>query len=170
MLETGILESGDPFELIGGELVAMASKGLRHESIRNELMIDWARRLPGHIKFAIEAPLRLGPYDEPEPDITLFPATLGVNEVRGDSVLLVVEVADTSWPKDSGLKAQTYARFGVREYWIINTIDGTTRVHRRPAGEGYAGIRDQPFSDPLMPEFVPELAVRLADLVATGDR
>jgi Uma2 family endonuclease len=170
MLETGILEPGDPFELIGGELVAMAAKGLRHEGIKNELMLYWSDRRPKHIKFAIEAPLRLGPFDEPEPDITLFPATLGVNDVRGDSVLLVVEVADTSWPKDSGLKAAIYARFGVRDYWIVNTVDGTTRVHRRPTGEGYAEIRDQPFSDPLVPEFVPELAVRLADLVATDDR
>ncbi len=164
LLETGVLEDGDPFELIGGELVAMAAKGVRHEGVRNELMMHWVRRLPARIKFAVEAPLRLGPHDEPEPDLMLFPAGIGVNDVRGESVLLVVEVADTSWQKDSLLKAALYARFGVCEYWVLNVLAGSTRVHREPSAGGYQQVREVAFAERLEPLRVPELAVVIADL------
>ena len=164
LIEAGILESGDPFELIGGELVAMAAKGVRHEDLRNEFMLYWADRRPKTVKFAIEAPLRLGPHDEPEPDLMLFPADLGVNDVRGDSVLLVVEVAETSWQKDSLLKASLYARFGVCEYWVLNVLAGSTRVHREPSAGGYGQVTEVAFSDNLEPLRVPELAVVIANL------
>lgn len=164
LIEAGVLESGDPFELIGGELVAMAAKGDRHEGLRNELMLYWADRRPKTVKFAIEAPLRLGPHDEPEPDLLLFPASLGVNDVRGESALLVVEVAETSWQKDSLLKAALYARFGVCEYWVLNVLAGSTRVHREPSASGYGQVTEVPFAEKLQPLRVPELAVVISDL------
>ena len=37
MLEAGILREPEPFELIGGELVAMAAKNRQYEVLRTEL-------------------------------------------------------------------------------------------------------------------------------------
>ena len=46
LIEVGILTEEDRIELIQGELVPMASKGNRHELVRDEIM-DWMiRRLP----------------------------------------------------------------------------------------------------------------------------
>ncbi len=164
MVSAGILRDDEPFELIAGELVARMQKGARHELIRNELVLNWARRLPEAIKFADEAPLRLGLHDEPEPDITLFPSSLKVNEVRGDSVLLVVEIADSSLSYDLKIKAPYYASFSVRETWVIDAKTLLTTVLLNPGPEGYADSREVPASDLLTPTACPELAIRLADL------
>jgi Uma2 family endonuclease len=164
MLEVGILENGDRFELIGGELVAMAAKGPEHELLKLELNIYWAQRLPPHLMFGPETPLRLGPYDEPEPEFIIYPRALKPHEVRGDSVLLVVEIADTSPRRDLRLKAQLYAEFGVREYWVIHAASRATTIHRDPGPNGYAAVTRHAADELLTPALAPGLAVRLADL------
>ena len=94
MVEMGILCEPEPFELIGGELVAMAPKDRRHEVLRTELALYWGTRLGRELKIASETPLRLGKHDAPEPDLIVFPASLLAPDVRADTVLLVVEVAE----------------------------------------------------------------------------
>jgi Uma2 family endonuclease len=110
------------------------------------------------------SPPRL-PYDAPEPDLIAFPSPLLVPDVRADTVLLVVEIADSSLPIDLNTKAPRYAATGVREYWVINAQSLVTTVHRepRPAGE-YAACNEHPATEMLIPTLVPSLAVRLADL------
>lgn len=164
MLEAGILHEDDRIELVGGEVVTMSPKGARHEVLRNELVLYWARRLPLDIKFAEEAPLRLSQHDEPVPDIILFPATLFVPAVRGDSVLLVIEVADTSRSYDVKIKGPLYAAFGVREYWVIDAKTLVTSMHRDPAADGYATTFDVAPDAILTPLASPALAVRLGDI------
>jgi Uma2 family endonuclease len=110
MVEVGILREPEPFELIGGELVAMAPKDRRHEVIRTELALYWGDRRGRDLKIASESPLRLGKHDAPEPDLIVFPASLQAPDVRADTVLLVVEVADLSLPVDLGTKAPRYTR------------------------------------------------------------
>ncbi|MGH6815773.1 MAG: Uma2 family endonuclease [Hyphomicrobiaceae bacterium] len=164
MVSAGILNESEHVELIGGDIIAMAAKGTRHEFVRNRLILYWARRLPQNIDFAEETPLRLGDHDEPEPDIILFPADLFVFNVRGDTVLLVVEIADSSLSYDLRIKAPLYAAFGVREYWVINARTLVATVHRIPGPAGYTEIREVASADLLEPPAAPQLAVRLADL------
>ena len=45
---------------------------------------------------------------------------------------LVVEVADSSLRLDRRLKAGLYARAGLRDYWIVNLVEGVLEVHREP--------------------------------------
>lgn len=160
----GILHHDERVELIAGEIVRMAPKGARHEVVRNELILLLSDRRPRDVKFAEEPPLTLDDHYEPEPDIILFPATLRVNEVRGETVLLVVEIADSSFKWDAGTKAKVYAAFGVREYWVINARTLETLVHREPGKEGYGTIETVLASNPLRPSLVPSLAVCLAEL------
>jgi hypothetical protein len=84
MIELGILDEPEPFELIGGELVAMAAKNRQHEVLRTELGLNWGRRCPLDLKIAQETPLRLGDCDAPEPDLIVFPASLRAPDVRAD--------------------------------------------------------------------------------------
>lgn len=164
ILDAGILHEDDGLELIGGDVVIMPPKGNRHERLRNELIIYWARRLPADIRFAEEAPLKLGPQDEPQPDIILFPDDLPVTSVSGGTVLLVVEISDSSLSKDMTIKAPIYASFGVRDYWVIDAKALTTIVHRNPEGGQYQQKTKVARSALLTPALVPALSVRLADL------
>src|SRR5918992_2746 len=151
MLEAGILREPEAFELIGGELVAMAAKTRHHEVLRTELWNYWANRRARDLKIASETPLRLGNYDAPEPDFIVYPASLRAPDVRADTVLLVVEIADASLTIDLNTKAQRYAAAGVREYWVINARTLVTTVHREPQSSGYADRRDVAATEVLMP-------------------
>lgn len=164
MEAAGILGHDDRVELIAGEIIRMSPKGARHEILRNELIVNWARRLPNDVKFAEEAPLKLDDIYEPESDIILFPTSQRVHEVSGDTVLLVVEIADSSLGWDLETKAKTYAMFGVREYWVINARTFETTVHLDPGADRYARVAQVPAVDQLAPSLVPSLVVRLADL------
>jgi Uma2 family endonuclease len=165
MVEYGILSEPEPFELIGGELVAMAPKDRRHEVLRTELARYWSDRRGRDLKVDSETPLRLGKHDAPEPDIIVYPATLKAPDVRAGTVLLVVEIADSSLPKDLTTKAPRHATAGVREYWVIDARTHATTVFRdpRPTGE-YAHRQEHKTTEKLVPTLAPSLAVRLADL------
>lgn len=165
MVQVGILREPEPFELIGGELVAMAAKDRRHEVLRTELALYWGDRRGRDLKIASECPLRLGKHDAPEPDLIVFPASLLAPDVRADAVLLVVEIADASLPKDLATKAPRYAAAGVREYWVINARTHATTVFRDPRASGdYAHRQEHKATEALVPALAPSLAVRLADL------
>ncbi len=165
MVEAGIIQEGEPFELIGGELVAKMQKGIQHENLKRALNRFWGKVCPDHIEFVPESPLRLGPHDEPEPDFFVFPASMPMETVRGADVLLVVEISDSSLAIDSTVKLKRYAAQGVREYWIVDARNRVTTVLRGPADSGYAHRIDVVAEDRLLPLFVPEFAVRIADLV-----
>jgi Uma2 family endonuclease len=164
MVRAGILRENDRIELLDGEIIALPPKGARHEIMRNELTPFWSSHRPRDVKFAEEPPLHLSPHDEPEPDIILFPASLRVPNVTGDTVLLVVEISDRSLSYDLKIKAPKYAGFGVREYCVIDPDAVRTIVHRDPGPDGFQTIIEAASGDLLTPLLVPSLAVRLPDL------
>ena len=164
MLRAGILHEEERVELIDGEIIALNAKGNRHEIVRTELMNFWARRLPADISFAMEPAFKLEPQNEPEPDIILFPNGIKVFSVSGTTVLLVVEVSDSSISRDLKIKAPLYARFGVREYWVIDAETHETHIHRDPGSDGYASLTTHARTELLTPLLVTALAVRLSDL------
>jgi Uma2 family endonuclease len=164
MIEAGIIEHGEPFELLGGELVAKVNKGIPHETLKIVLNEFWGKIRPEHIRVAPESALRLGAHDEPEPEFFIFPKSIPAADVRGDTVLLVIEIADSSLAKDRSLKMLRYAAHGVREYWVINARTRATTIFQQPQSTGYSKRTEAASSERLVPLLVPELAVCLADL------
>ncbi len=164
MVELGVFQEDAKFELIGGEIVPMSPKGRQHEVVADELAKFWGPKVTPDIWVSVERQFNLDPYTYTDPDLVVRPANIKSYDLRGDTALLVVESADSSLGKDLGVKARVYASFGVREYWVINAQDKSTRVHRSPKGDAYTEIRDVPATDLLTPLLVPQFAVRLADL------
>lgn len=164
-VELGVLSEDDRVELIGGELVPMAAKGIRHENVKS-MQMDWLyRRLPESAQLSAELGWRPDGETYCEPDIVVFRrGTPSVSKVPSSDVLLLIEVADTTMKYDSETKARLYAGLGVAEYWIVDAQKLTTRVHLEPSSSGYAVRRDEWPETRLVPSLVPELAVRLADL------
>ena len=165
MLEAGIINEDDRVELIGGELVAMSPKGRLHEVLKVELNAFWFARRPPDLMIAPETSLHLGDNDLPEPDFIVYPASILAPDVRWDTVLLVVEVADSSLNYDLKFKAARYAAAGVRDYWVINARDRTTTIFRGPQADASYAHRTEHAADMMLtPLLAIPLAVRLADL------
>ena len=165
MVDAGILDEDERFELIGGELVPMSPKGARHELVKVALNDRWTRARPDSCRLAPETTFRLSPDTYLEPDFVIYPEASGLLALSAANVLLVVEIADSSKRYDTGRKAKFYAGFGVRELWVIDAVKLTTRVFRVPSATGYAEVHDYSATATVAPAIAPQaFALRLKDL------
>lgn len=164
IVRAGILAEDERFELIGGEVVPISPKGIRHERVKGALAKNWYRRLPDGIELIQETTFRLNEDTFVEPDFVFFKTADGLANLKPETCLLAAEVADSSLLYDLNRKTRLYAAFGVREVWVIDAETLVTHVHRRPGIEGY---QDKPEIDPdqaVTPDFAPALAVTLGAL------
>ncbi len=164
LTELGAFTAEDRFELIGGEIVPISPSGRRHEVLAS-LIEDSLRALaPADIRIRTERQHNLSDDTYTKPDIFVHEAAILPPDVRGDTVLLVIEVADTSFDFDTGTKAALYASHGVREYWVVNARTLETRVHRKPGEQGYADVSICRADQTLASVLVPALTVHVGDL------
>jgi Uma2 family endonuclease len=156
MVAAGVMEEDERVELIGGELVPMSPKGNQHEVVKSALVDHWIRARPEDCRLTSETTFRLSEDTYLEPDVVIYPRTVGLRGITGPNVLLVVEIADSSLPYHIGRKAALYASFGVRELWVIDAVRVTTRVFREPAVDGYRDARDFHASERIVPVLAPD--------------
>ncbi len=164
LLAAGILLADERFELIGGEVVPMSPKGNRHEIVKQALQRFWFRKLPDDIELITETTLRTGPDTFLEPDFLFWPRAIPLSDITAADILLLVEVADTSLAYDTGRKALSYALLGLREYWVIDAVRLTTKIHRKRSADGYGWTRKYGPADRLVPKLLPALKVTLSEL------
>jgi Uma2 family endonuclease len=136
MQETGIISDDENFELIEGEIVPMQAKTHVHELIKSTLGMDLTRVLPENLWLGFESTMYLSKNTFVEPDLVVYPRGIRLEEVKGTDIVLAIEVALTSLAYDRGLKAQLYARHGVRELWVIDANQRRTHVHTGPKKAG----------------------------------
>jgi Uma2 family endonuclease len=149
MIASGALEEGAPFELLDGHLVRKIrgasgedpmTFGTGHVTLTTRLGDLNPQLKPLGCYIRIQAPVRLPPYDEPEPDGLIVRGTdedyTQRHPVAAD-VLCVIEVADASLKRDRGYKLQLYAKAGLPTYIIFNLVDRIVEVYTGPlTGEG----------------------------------
>ena len=99
-----------------------------------------------------------------EPDVAVFDASIETHNARGVDLLLVVEVASSSIGFDLRVKAPLYASFGVRDYWVIDAMRSTVRVHRNPVDGRYLDVTEWTDKDVMQPLLLADIAIRLTDL------
>ena len=164
MQNAGVFENGEDFELIEGELILMQAKNNPHELYKNRLVQAFFRLLPANVEAWVEPTLYLPPYNAPDPDIMVFPRGVSIEELKPEQVYLIIEVAEATLRKDLGIKASLYARFGLREYWVIDASTPRIVVHRQPEGDGWREVLEVGRDEPVSPLAFPEIVIRLADL------
>jgi Uma2 family endonuclease len=164
MVQAGIIDEDERFELIDGEVVPMSPKGIRHEVIKVSLGKWWNRRLPDSFVLAQETTFRLSESGFLEPDFVFFKRETGLANLNPANTLLAVEVADSSLRYDTGRKAMIYAAHGVCELWTINVDTLQTHIFSKPSGETYLERHVVEPTEMLTPDFAPEIGLKLAEL------
>jgi Uma2 family endonuclease len=134
------------YELIEGELVDKMGHNAPHAYVVR-LMFLWIVRVLGGDRAQCQLPIEVAVDDqqlnEPLPDIAalrVMPPELKGRHPRGDELLLVVEVGDSSVRFDLTVKADLYARAGVPEYWVVDIPNRMLVVHRHPEKGAYRQV------------------------------
>ncbi len=168
LAEAGVLDEDSRVELIDGIIVAMSPIGAAHITCVNRLGdLFYRLKMENDLNFivSVQNPLRLGPKQEPEPDLVLLRPMSEVRVPEASDALLVVEVADTTLATDRSVKAPRYAAAGVPEVWIVDLSENRVEVYRRPGALGYADVRTLRVGEALAMATVPEAGeIAVADL------
>ena len=164
MVACGILQEDERLELIGGELVPMPAKEIRHEVLKEALNRQWNRMLPDGMHVVPETTFRLSVDTFLEPDFIVYRSPVRLRDISGTNIQLAVEIADSTLGYDLHRKPAIYAGFGVRELWVIDAVRRVVHVHQEPGDGGYARVTIAPAEATLTASLVPELPLRLDSL------
>ncbi len=161
MQEAGIISDDENFELIEGEIVPMQAKTHVHELIKSALNIALVRALPDRLWLGVESTMYLSKNTFLEPDLVVYPRGIKLEEVKGTDIVLAIEVALTSLAYDRGLKAQLYARYGVRELWVIDANQRRAYAHTAPKAGAWERIAEYGPEDALTCSAIPGFSAKL---------
>jgi Uma2 family endonuclease len=142
MQELGIFD-GQRCELIEGELIDKMGQNPPH-AYAIQRLFAWLIGLFGPNRLRIQSPVEVKSGDSdwslPEPDVAVLAEAsgeYGKRHPRGEELLLLVEVADTSLRQDLITKRDLYARASVSEYWVLDVQSRRLIVHRNPGNGEY---------------------------------
>jgi Uma2 family endonuclease len=141
MAEVGLLAHDARIELIEGEIIDMAPIGSRRYwavITMNRLLVQAVGQ---SALVVVQAPVRLSPHNEPEPDLMLLKASTSAAALpAGADTLLVIEVSDTTLAYDVKVKAPLYAKHGVPEYWVMDLEGKKLRRFAAPQGGVWSDV------------------------------
>ena len=173
LVQYGIIEEGEPIELLEGYLVEKSVRNPPHEAGLRRLSIRLPRRLPAGWYLQIQGAIALGE-SEPEPD----GAVLRGDETTCDGRLpnasdfgFIVEIADSSLALDRRDKVRIYSNANIPIYWIVNVSDMQVEVYSDPQPAAspptYATRTDyRPGQDvPIVLDGMPVGSIAVADLL-----
>ncbi len=150
-------------EILDGELLVTPSPNLGHQRISRKIQFALLEYLKAHpMGELLDAPMDviLSDLDVLEPDLLFV-----LNEhrailkdwVRGAPDLVIEILSPATAANDRGPKMKAYARFGVREYWIVDPDQRAIEVYRLVQA-GYEPTRifreQETLTSSLLPDFV----------------
>ena len=139
MIDAGIFPDGARVELLGGVLAEQMTRNPPHDYTVGALGAGLQSLLtPAHV-VREEKTVILGPRWRPEPDLAVAVGPLRryqrVHPHLKDLVFLV-EVSESTYDDDRGLKWVGYAEAKVPYYWIVNLERRAVEVYSNPVGRG----------------------------------
>lgn len=141
LITTGFIEEGSDAYLWEGQIVEPMSEYQPHRNAHGNLLDLLKARFPSAVWLVdFNAPLPLEDGAKPQPDLLVVKGTRFRYRVRPPNpadVALLVEVSDSSYPRDSGERLRKYAAVGISLYWIVNIPARRVEVYegvRNPVG------------------------------------
>lgn len=136
MIDAGVFEATDRFELVEGRIFTKMTKKPPHDVSLTLTQEELGKPLPEKWMLRIQCAITTGD-SEPEPDIAVV-LKPGRRYLRGHpgpgDIGLLVEVADSTLHFDRTNKKRVYARARIPVYWIVNLIDRCVEVYSDPKG------------------------------------
>jgi Uma2 family endonuclease len=168
MAEAGIFTEDDRVELINGEIIEMSPIGNPHVACVDRANALFAAALAGRAMVSIQNPVRLGTYNEPQPDVVLMKPRADFYASKRhtpEDTLLIIEVADTTLSYDRNVKLPIYAASGVQEVWIEDLQHDVILVYRDPAGGAYKTCLRLRRGDSLPVSAIPDVIFQVEDFL-----
>lgn len=159
LVERGVFED-ERIELLRGELVQMSPQGPLHAHVATCLGHILFKALGERAWVRLHSPLAVSDDSEPEPDLAVVPRT-GYRGEHPTSAYLVIEVADSSLPRDRGIKAKLYAECGIPEYWIIHAMERVIEVYTSPERGAYRVVTMKRHDDTIALITFPDVQISL---------
>ena len=135
MHRAGRWREDDRVELINGEIRLMSPINDPHIGCVDRLNWLFSRRFGDDVIIHVQKPVRLDPYNEPQPDVTVLRYRgdfYSTSKAGADDIHVLVEAADSSLGDDLTDKREIYARTGIRDYWVVDLNYELVHVHHQP--------------------------------------
>jgi len=167
MINAGILGEDDPIELINGQIVQNMPIGTAHAGMVNRLTQLLTARIGQRCIVAVQNPIALNEFSEPEPDIALLKPRedyYADSHATPTEVIALIEVADTSLGFDRENKIPLYAAGGIPEVWLVDLPTKSVHVFRQPGQTHYAEVLRLRGEDTLPIPGLPDAQLSVRDL------
>ena len=135
MVEAGILTASDKVELLDGQISIMSPIGRFHAACVNRLNRFLSQQMGDEFIISIQNPIVLNDSSEPEPDISVLRFKEDYYESghpEPQDTFLLVEVAESSFETDNGVKLALYAQAAIPEVWIVDLKQNRVLVYQQP--------------------------------------
>lgn len=112
--------------------------------------------------------MQLNDFSEPEPDVAVVradPLDYEDHHPTPGEIFWLIKVSDTKLKRDLELKAPTYARSQVLEYWVLDVHRRYLHVFRTPGATGYASVRVLGDEDVVAPLAFADCRVAVKDFL-----
>lgn len=166
------------WELIDGQPVAMSpSPGFRHQDVAVAIVTELRTFLKGKRCRVLVSPMdvKLSAVDVVQPDVLVVcdPRKIRDTHIEGAPDLVVEIASPSTTVYDRTLKLELYARYGVKEYWLVTPYPHLLEVLLLD-GDGYRIRKVYRKQDTLTSPTLPGLELPLAAVfdfpIPDGDR
>ena len=158
------------YELIEGELILAAAPNMAHQATQGKLGWRMASIVEtkglGYVFFS-PCDVVLSEHTTLQPDLVFVSAkNAGIitdANIQGAPDLVVEIISPSSTGRDWVTKRDLYAKYGVKEYWLIDPANRTLWVMR--LGDGYLNLADTLYeSDTLTTANIEGFGVSISDI------
>lgn len=160
--ESGML--GDrKFMLIDGVIVEKPMMNRAHAKCVEKLNVLLVMLFGLKMRMRCQLPLNLNELNDPEPD---FAISKGLENIdHPETAELIIEVSDSTFDIDYGVKRERYAQARIPEYWIVDLNKNRLLVFRDPDGESYQSQVTLTAADTVSPLSLPTATITVGDLL-----
>ncbi|CAC5345661.1 MULTISPECIES: Uma2 family endonuclease [Planktothrix] len=135
LTELGFFQEDDRVELIRGEMIEMAAKGMLHATVNRRLARELANIIGHGATLQGQDPIILSNYSEPEPDVVILKNKEDdylSSHPHTEDIVLLIEISDSSLDYDQTTKLSVYAENNITDYWIFNLVDFCLECYSEP--------------------------------------